>query len=124
VELQRAAHDLAYALARVERGVGVLEDHLHLATQRAEIAAAHARDLAAVEPDRAGGRLQELEDRARQGGLSAAGLSDQAQRFAGRHREGDPVHGSHRADLPVDQDSGLDREVLDEAVNLQEGLAI
>jgi hypothetical protein len=33
VELQRHAHDLPHPLARVERCVGVLEDHLHLAPE-------------------------------------------------------------------------------------------
>ena len=40
----RVADDLADALARVERGVGVLEDHLHLAVAaRASCAARRAR---------------------------------------------------------------------------------
>ena len=43
--------------ARVERRVGVLEDHLHLAPHRAQRRAAQRRDVAPVELDRARGGL-------------------------------------------------------------------
>ena len=46
VELQRVADDLADPLAGVERGVGVLEDHLHLAAQRPQSAPREPGDLA------------------------------------------------------------------------------
>ena len=82
VEPQRVADDLADALARVQRRVGVLEDHLHLAAQRLQLAALQADDLLAVEAHRARRRLEQLQDRAAQGGLAAARLADQAQRLA------------------------------------------
>ena len=50
---ERVAEDLPDALARVERGVRVLEDHLHLAPVRAQLAARQRRDVAAVEAHRA-----------------------------------------------------------------------
>ena len=40
--LHRLADDLADALARVQRRVGVLEDHLHLAAQRPHLAPGRA----------------------------------------------------------------------------------
>ena len=43
MEPQRLADDLADPVARVERRVGVLEDHLHLAAQRLHLAALQAR---------------------------------------------------------------------------------
>ena len=49
VQLQRVADDLADALARVQRRVGVLEDHLHLAPQRAQLAATELGQLGAAE---------------------------------------------------------------------------
>ena len=48
---QRLGDQLAHALARVERGVRVLEDHLHLAPQRSQRAAVEARDVAPLEDD-------------------------------------------------------------------------
>ena len=58
---QRLADDVADRHARVERRVRVLEDDLHLAPHLAELLAAELRQLDALEPHRAGGRLQQLE---------------------------------------------------------------
>ena len=46
------ADDLADRLPRVQRGVGILEDHLHLASQRSQGAALQLRDVLSVEADR------------------------------------------------------------------------
>ena len=48
---ERVGDDRADALARVERRVRILEDHLHLAPQRAQRAPDELRDVAAVEQD-------------------------------------------------------------------------
>ena len=53
VDHERLADDRADRLARVQRRVRVLEDHLHLAAQRLELCAVRVRDLLAVEADRA-----------------------------------------------------------------------
>ena len=79
---QRLADDLADPLARVERGVGVLEDHLHLAPQRPHLAPREPGDLTALEADRARARLEQLQDRAARRRLAAARLADQAERLA------------------------------------------
>ena len=60
---QRVADDLPDPLARVERGVGVLEDHLHLAPQRPHLACARGRRSPGPRSDRARGRLEQLQDR-------------------------------------------------------------
>ena len=49
--------------------------------------------------DRAGGGLEQPQQRAADGRLAAAALADQAQRLARRDREGDAVH---RVDLAGD----------------------
>ncbi len=79
---QRLADELADPLARVQRRVGVLEDHLHLPPQRPHLAPGEAGDLLAVEADRAGGRLDQLQDGPAERRLAAARLPDQAERFA------------------------------------------
>src|SRR3954447_267363 len=124
LQLQRVTDDLPDPFAWVQRGVGVLEDHLHLPPQRSHLAAAEARDLPPFESDRAGGRLDQLQHRPAGGRLAAAGLADQAERLAALDPEADPVDRPHLVDFAVDQDSALDREVLDEVVDLEQGRAV
>ena len=56
VDLERLADDVADAHARVERGVRVLEDDLHVAAQRVHLAARRLHDVDALEGDVAAGR--------------------------------------------------------------------
>src|SRR5207249_4820179 len=63
VDGQGLAHDLLDPLARVERGIGVLEDDLHAPPKRPELARRHVGDVLAVEEDPTPGRLDEPEDR-------------------------------------------------------------
>ena len=53
VQPDRLADDLPAGHARVERRVRVLEDDVHLAPERPQLAAREVRDVGAVEPDRA-----------------------------------------------------------------------
>ena len=46
---QRLGDDVAHPPARIERGIGVLEDHLHLAPQRPQLAQRLVRDVLALE---------------------------------------------------------------------------
>jgi hypothetical protein len=63
VDPQRLGDDVAHGHARVERGVRVLEDDLHLPPDLTHLAAAEPRDVAPVEDDLPGGRLDQLQDR-------------------------------------------------------------
>src|SRR5678816_3945501 len=83
--------------ARIERGVWVLEDDLHLAPQRLELGGRRVREVLAGEADLAGGRLLETQDEPANGGLSAAGFADQSQGLAGENVEADVLDGAHRA---------------------------
>ena len=64
-------------MPRVQRGVGVLEDHLDLAAQRLELRRRQLREVLALEDDLAGGGLVEPGDQAARGRLAAAGLADE-----------------------------------------------
>ena len=77
------------------------------------------RDVLAVEDDPARRRLDQLDDRAPERRLPAAGLADDPERLAVANGEVDAVDGS---DLPnrVLEDAGLDREVLDEPFDAEE----
>ena len=77
--------------ARVERGVGVLEDDLHAAAQVAHGGGGGGEGLA-LEDDNAGGGFDQAQQYAGDGGLAAAGFADQAERFAGLDGERHIVH--------------------------------
>ena len=111
VDDQRLADDAADAHARVQRGVRVLEDHLHLAAEEAQLVALDAAEVAAVEEHLAGGGPVELEDGAAGRRLAAAAFADQAQRLAAADEEGDAVDRLHVGDLALEDDARGDREV-------------
>ena len=89
----------AHALARVQRRVGVLEDHLHVAPRRPQLRAAERGDVAAVELDPPRGQLGEPQQRAPQRRLAAARLADEAERLARLHLERDAVDCAHGGDV-------------------------
>src|SRR3954447_3783106 len=122
VDAERLADDRADRLARVERRVRVLEDHLHLATERLELALREAGDVPAAVLDRPAGRVEQAGDQARRGGLAAAGLPHQAERLALHDVERHAVDSVHGADLALEQDPARDREVLDEVADLDQRL--
>ena len=77
-----SADQIADRLARVERGIGVLEHHLHLAAQLAELVMVGAGDILAFEPHLARRRLGQPQDRATGRGLAAAALADETKGLA------------------------------------------
>jgi hypothetical protein len=113
-------HDLLDAHARVQRGIGVLEDHLHAAAELAQRLALQRGQLGAVEADGTGGGLVELEDGAAGRGLATAGLTHQAQRLAVLDEEVEAVHGLDVGDLLLDEQPGRDREVHLETLDVDE----
>ena len=121
VQFHGLADDLADPLAGVQRRVRVLEDHLHLASHGPHGPPRPADEFLALELDRTRRRRGELQDRPAQRGLAATGFADQAQRLALVDGEADAVDGLHPADLAVDDDSRLDREVLDQVRHFEQG---
>ena len=97
---QRLGHDVDDPAARVERRDRVLEDHLHLRAQRAQVAAAERGQLGVAEDDLARGGLLDLDDGPSRRGLAAARLADEAERLPLAHREADAGHGLHRSRCP------------------------
>src|SRR2546427_1860743 len=64
MDLERLADDVAHRHPRVQRGVRILEDHLHPPAHPAHLLAAERGELDAVELHLSCGRLVELENRA------------------------------------------------------------
>ena len=112
------ADDRARRHPRIERRVGVLEDHLHLLAighhpHRVEIG-----DVFAVHADAALGRLEQLEHGPADRGLAAARLADEPQRLAAPDVKRDPVDGPYMSG-DSRKDSPADRKELLQLVNVQ-----
>jgi len=97
MNFQRLTDNLADGEAGVQRPERILKNHLHLATQGAELAFRKREDFAAIEFHEAGGRWDQLQDRAADRGLAAPAFADEADGFSGFDGERDIVH---RADVP------------------------
>ena len=119
VDMHGLADDRAGRHARIERGVGVLEDHLHPLPVGHHRGGVEAGNVFVFQPDRALGRLKQLQHRATDGGLAAAGLADETQRLAMFDPEAHAVHG---IDMPPDprEDALVDRKMLLEAVHVEQ----
>ena len=122
VHPQRGADDRAHRVPRVQRAVGVLEDHLDLFAVRQHLLGRQVADLVALELHRARGGVEQPRDEAPGRRLAAARLADQAQRRPRRHLEGDPVDRLHLRDGAPDQARRLHREVLAQVGHLEQRL--
>ena len=95
VHLERFGQDLAQALARVERGLRILEDHLHAQDIGKPVGAAQLRRRAALVQQLAGALAVQAGDHPSQGRFAAAGFAHQAQHFAAAHRQRYAVDGMY-----------------------------
>src|SRR6478736_6206898 len=93
VHLERGREDRADRVARVERAVGVLEDHLHVASDRAQLVLLEVRDVTPLEDHRAAGGLVEPRDEAGGRRLATARLPDEPERLTLTEGEADAVDG-------------------------------
>jgi hypothetical protein len=117
---QRRREDLAHALARVQRRLRVLEDHLHVAAHGHHPPPRSLGDVLAAKPHRSAGRRLQPREAADQGRLSAAGLTDDPERLALVQRErhvGDRVHLPH---LAVQRQAAANREVDLQVLSLEQ----
>ena len=89
VDGERLGERRVDGVARVQRRVGVLEDHLHAA---GESAVARHADRLAVEQDAPGRDRRQPADGAQHRRLARAGLADDAEGFARRDGEADAAH--------------------------------
>ncbi len=100
VQPQHLVDRLLGAVTRVEAGVRVLEDDLHLAAAHAALAGG-AHGGAAIAPageNRAGARRREPDEHLRHGRLAGAGLADDRQRAARGHPQVDVRDGDGLAE--------------------------
>lgn len=113
VDYELLGYQLEDRVARVQAGIGVLEDELHLLAQRTHLLFVIGEDVLALIVDLAGGVGLEPQDGAPQGGLAAARLANYAQRGALLDGKAHVVHGVEH--------TGAGLEVLLEVFDLQNG---
>ena len=92
------------------RGIGVLEDHLHLLAHGDHAAAVELGEVHALEQDLAGGRVVEPQHQAAERGFPAARFADQAQRLAAPDVDRHIIDGAH--ELGLAQPARTHREEL------------
>ena len=97
MHLKRLADDLVDRHARVQAGVGVLEDHLHAAAHPPQLLTLQDSQVDAIEIDVPGGGPVKLQDGAPRSGFTAARFAHQAEGLAFVDLKGDPIHGMDRA---------------------------
>ena len=96
---ERFGDDVTHRHPRVERGIGVLEDDLHVPPHGPQPAAVEVHDIdglaVAVEAHLSAGRLDGAQHGAAQGRLAGAALADESEGFAPQYPEADTVHRAH-----------------------------
>ncbi len=118
---QRFLDDVADPHARVERGVRVLKDDLHVAPRRPQPRAREGEHVFVPEPDRAGGRFDQPEDAATGGALAATGLPDQTEHLSFVDRKAHIVDGLD--DRRRGEEALATNEVLHEPMHVEQGRA-
>src|SRR6476660_4213624 len=92
-------HNIGNGHARVQTGVWILKDHLHLATDLTEFLAFQMDEIDILELNRTRRWAIELQDGATSGGLATTRLTDQTKRLAALDIETNPVYRADRTDL-------------------------
>ena len=93
VDAHRLGQDLAHGEARVQAGVGVLENDLDAPAVRPQRRGPQRGEVDAFEQDAAGAGVGQAREHHADGGLAGAGLAHHAQRAALVQREVRRLHG-------------------------------
>ena len=107
--------DVPHRHAGVEGGVGVLEDHLHLAANGLQLTGGQLGDVLAVQNDLARGGVIDADNGAGAAALAAAGLPHQAEGPALAQGEAHIVH-------RVDDAALACRKMFGQVLHLKDGL--
>ena len=106
--------------ARIERAVGILEDHLQSPTRCPHLRRTGGGEVPALEHNAASGGGQELQDGPRQRRLAAARFADQPQHLAAPHGKADAIDRLHGARLSFEDEAAVHREVRLEVLQLED----
>src|SRR6266700_3297509 len=95
VQRKRLGENLPDGHARIERGIGVLEDELCVAAQRPELTLLEGRDISTVETDASCRWFDQPQHQPAEGRFATAGFADEREGFAGLERKAHPIHGGY-----------------------------
>ncbi len=97
------ADDRPYPHPRIERGVGILKNELHLAAELAQFGSRKRREVATIIEDLTGRRLDQLQNQPPQRRFAGAGFTYQPDRFAPHNLQVDTVNRLDREPLAPEQ---------------------
>lgn len=120
VNNQRLFQNIDHTLARVQRGIRILKNHLHLFAQAVEIVLPVALDVFSLKFDLPRGSCFQPAQGSAQRGLSAAGLAHQAQCLTRKDRQ---IHAVHSLDISdcLGDDAAANRIVQLQVPRLENG---
>jgi hypothetical protein len=81
---RQIARELPDRHTRIQRTVGILENHLEAFAARAKLTGGKMRDVCAFKADRPGRGLEQADDRAAERSFSTAAFANEAECFVGR----------------------------------------
>ena len=124
MDRKRFADDVTDRHPRVQRGVGVLEDHLDVAAHVFGLTPVQARDVLAVDLDGTRRGTFQPDQHLGERGLSGTTLTDDAESLTRMQVETHPVHGLHRTELTPEHHPLGEGVVLDQVADLQDRLRL
>ena len=92
LQAQGTTNDVVDRLTGIQRGHGILEDHLHLTAHGEIFLVAHGSDVFSIVDDLAFGGFIKLQNGTANGGFAAAGLTDQTEGLTFPDTEGNIVN--------------------------------
>src|SRR5579883_1148028 len=118
---ERLTDNRPYRHPRIQRGVRILKNDLHISPFASKIVLGQRQKIDSIETDRAGIRLDQAQHSTASGCFTAAGFTDQSKRLSFIDRETHVIDRTHiRCDAR--KDPAMDREVLLEIADGQERL--
>ncbi len=119
MDFQPLCNRLANRHAWIQRSVRVLEDDLHVAAHFFQLPTAQLEDIRPIEKDLAGGRLDQAQHGAPDGGLSAARFAHQPNGLTLANGKADVIHRLHPGHHLLQQ-AAADREILHQVFDLDQ----
>mmetsp|Transcript_22885 Transcript_22885/g.38328 ORF Transcript_22885/g.38328 Transcript_22885/m.38328 type:complete len:434 (+) Transcript_22885:3121-4422(+) len=119
--VHRLGHLIGQLHLGVQRGKGILKDHLHIDPRGAQIAITQRHDVLAVQHDRAFLRIHQAQDRPTRCGFAKAAFAHKAQGLAlvdGKGQVLDRMNIGHK----TAKEAALDRKARGETLDLQQRL--
>ncbi|MPM20519.1 hypothetical protein SDC9_66949 [bioreactor metagenome] len=121
--VQRLLQQSPHRHARIQGGVGILKDKLHVPPLLPQHFPVQRAEIVAPKINIPGGRLDEPQQRAPRGGFSAAGFTHQGEGFLFINLKAHVLHGMHMAHGAPD-DAALDGKIGPQVLNLQNRLLL